>query len=288
MLRKLMKHEFKATGRFFLPAFAVFAAMLVLERLSILFLLRHVGEQNFFGVLSSIVVNTLSALTIVGLIALLAAPVIYGIVRFYRNMLCDEGYLSFTLPVTASQHLWSKMLVSCIWQVATVLVVGLCGVLYFMSVDYEQVAEFFSQLGYLLGMAGEAGGFWGILLLVLLVLAVLSQLPTSYLSLYSAMSIGQCVNKHKMLASIGVYMACNVAVTTLIQVIASAVAFMSLNWIDEIDAFFSNPALFSDTTVLAFQLVSVFIGAMILFNVLLALGYFMLSRHFLTKKLNLA
>ena len=51
--------------------------------------------------------------------------------RFYKNLLGDEGYLMFTLPVTVSQHIWSKVIVatvmSIIATVAAVLSIGIIG-----------------------------------------------------------------------------------------------------------------------------------------------------------------
>ena len=41
------------------------------------------------------------------------------IYRFYKNLMTDEGYLMFTLPVTTGQLIWSKMIVSAVWLLAT-------------------------------------------------------------------------------------------------------------------------------------------------------------------------
>lgn len=37
------------------------------------------------------------------------------VVRFRNNLMTDEGYLMFTLPVSVHQLLWSKLLVSMLW-----------------------------------------------------------------------------------------------------------------------------------------------------------------------------
>ena len=47
-----------------------------------------------------------AALLIVGLSVL---SVVVVVVRFYQNLISDEGYLSFTLPVTAAQHIAAKL-----------------------------------------------------------------------------------------------------------------------------------------------------------------------------------
>lgn len=282
MLKKLIKHEFKATGRFFLPAFGVFAAMLVLQRLSMHFLVNETGKDTIFGILASFFVNMVSTITVVGLIALLVAPLVYAVVRFYRNMLCDEGYLSFTLPVTTAQHLWSKTLAASVWQLVTMLVVALGGILYFLSVDSAEVKAFFYQLGEFFSIMYADGGGWSILLAVLVVLTILSQHPATFLTVYSAMSIGQCANKNKMLASVGVYAAYNIATTIFIQVIAVIVSVCVFQWNGPISAYFSAQP------TAAMQIACIVAAALLLLNVLMIVLHFLLGRHFLTKKLNLA
>ena len=48
---------------------------------------------------------------------------IIGIVRFYKNLFTGEGYLSFTLPVTPGQQLFTKALVSFLFSVITIIVI---------------------------------------------------------------------------------------------------------------------------------------------------------------------
>ena len=42
--------------------------------------------------------------------------------RFYKNVLGDEGYLTLTLPVNVHEILWSKLIVSFVWFLATGLI----------------------------------------------------------------------------------------------------------------------------------------------------------------------
>ena len=48
-----------------------------------------------------------------------------AVVRFYKNMVSDEGYLTFTLPAKVEQLVLSKFLVAVCWQITTMLLVAL-------------------------------------------------------------------------------------------------------------------------------------------------------------------
>lgn len=284
MLKKLVKHEYKATARFFLPTYGGFALLLLVQRLSLLWASTMRHDQSFLGQLARIVMNLFSFASVLALIALLLCPMIYGITRFYKNMLSDEGYLSFTLPVTVGQHLISKLLVMLSWQILTFFVAAGCGVLYFLSVHPQDVQEMFSDLGFVFQTILDVKG-WGVLVVVLLVLAVLSQITENIMRLYNAMSIGQYSSSHKLLASVAVYIAHNMLLGLLVQIPAT---------IYLIGSQFSTPMTTlvlnssSSLPVKSCQMLCLFLAGGIVANVVLSTVYFFISRYFLTKKLNLA
>lgn len=123
MLRKLMKHEFRATSRTMLPMFAAVFALSLLMALVV----------RFWENADSKILNVLSVLIAMGYgIALGAAFVVVMVLmiqRFRNNLLQDEGYVMFTLPVNTHQLIWSKIIVSCVWFFATMVVVVLSGLL---------------------------------------------------------------------------------------------------------------------------------------------------------------
>ena len=289
MLKKLIKHEFKATSRFFLPAYGIFAAILVMERISMMLANSLAENDGFIGVMSRFFVGVVSFLSVLGVIAMLVSPIIYSIMRFYKNMLCDEGYLSFTLPVTVSQHLVSKLIVSCVWMIANIFVAVVLGVIFFITVDPTEVGRLFSQFTELLTTFFEYAGGWLFIAGIMLILAMLFQLITNYLSFYSAMSIGQCANKNKFLVSAGVYIAFNIAISTIIQTVVIAMSMvMSKVGFDKINQFFEQINITANAGVATCQVMSVVFAGTIVLNILLSVMYFIISKHFLTKKLNLA
>lgn len=93
MLGKLIKHEFRATGRLMAPLFGAMLLLAVFVRVSDL-ILSAADVPVFFEALNSL-------LLIVYVLAILSVTVfstVLMIKRFHQNFLTDEGYLMFTLP----------------------------------------------------------------------------------------------------------------------------------------------------------------------------------------------
>ena len=175
MINKLIKNEFKATARIFLGIYIVFVSLLTVERLSILgsTYLHNIG--GIISTISSFFVSFTTILSVVGTIALLISPTIYSIYRFYKNLLCDEGYLSFTLPVTPSQHILSKLIVASIWTIASFVVGGIGGTLFALSVDSGLVSDLFNRLVDIIGIMYNKAGMWFVLAVVAFCLAVFAR-----------------------------------------------------------------------------------------------------------------
>ena len=103
MLAKLIKHEFKATARIFLPILGTVlvltgAAALTVKLGGILVL---PGGTGWGGPVLGLASGLLCLLTFIAMMAMMTAAVVVTIQRFYKNLLGDEGYLMFTLPVTS-------------------------------------------------------------------------------------------------------------------------------------------------------------------------------------------
>lgn len=289
MLKKLMKHEFRATRRFFLPAYVIFAVLLVVERLSLLAMPAVEKSDGILGAMVGVTMTLITAITVIGLIVLMAAPVIYNIIRFYRNMLGDEGYLTFTLPVSTGQLIGSKLLTAVVWEILTGIVVILCGGAFLATLDVQSTREFFEMAGKVWNEVWCAVGGWTIVLVVVILFAMFSQLFVQMLTLYTSMSIGQCAGKHRLLASAGCYVGINCITSWLLQIPMSILTVAMgneqlIDWLDQI----LTEALNTSNYVFFSQIMVVILLIAILGNALLGTVHYFLSRYFLTKKLNLA
>lgn len=112
MLGKLLKYEFKATGRTFVP---LYIAIILVSFLVGIFFDFNSGDQLIFNIILILVLGAL--FTALGVLTLLVI-----IQRFNKNLLGDEGYLMFTLPVTAKKIISSKVIVSVVWFLSSFIV----------------------------------------------------------------------------------------------------------------------------------------------------------------------
>ena len=148
MLRKLLKHEFRATGRIMLPVIGILLATSVAANLSMRYLLDN---DAWFLSMLGILLLTAFGFAIGGVFIV---SFILMIQRFYKNLLQDEGYVMLTLPVSIHQHIWSKLIVSSVWFIVTALAVILaCCITAF---DLTVVKEILRGMGELFQEIGRA------------------------------------------------------------------------------------------------------------------------------------
>ncbi|MBQ8999004.1 MAG: ABC transporter permease, partial [Clostridium sp.] len=109
MLGKLLKYEVKATAMTF--------GLLYLAIIGFAICNKVFGSFQFNW--GAVITGTV----LVGLfVALGVVTIVVVVQRFKRNLLGDEGYLMFTLPVKAGSLITSKLLVTIMWTVASCIV----------------------------------------------------------------------------------------------------------------------------------------------------------------------
>ncbi len=204
MLSKLLKHEFRATGRIMLPVYGAVLLLAVLANVS-LRVMDHV-TGSFLTLLLGLIVVAF----IFGIIAAAIMTAVLMIKRFYTNYLKDEGYLMHTLPVSVHDLVWSKMIVSVVWFAVTFLVIWLVILLTALIQTGTSLAQFFAgfpswaEIKAFMEQAGiRMGDLWQIGFEALLCVIV-GGLFTC-LHFYAAMSLGHMFSKDKILLSIVFY-----------------------------------------------------------------------------------
>ena len=135
MLRKLLKYEIKDTARF-IPFFYLIAVLFAVMAL----IAKQIGI-DWFKVTSSIV------LILVGISIVIITFVII-VIRFYKNLYTNEGYLMFTLPVKPQKLLASKTIVAFSWIIISFIVsIGsVCVSLFCLGVDYSEFEKIINEL----------------------------------------------------------------------------------------------------------------------------------------------
>ena len=194
MLVKLMKHEFRATGRVMLPLYLALMIVAVGANLSVNVLLD--SDLNILRMLGGL----LMFVFFVGIMGVCIMSIILMVQRFQKNLLSDEGYLMFTLPVNVHQQVWSKMLVSAVWFAATFLAVCLAGWLFVYHVGY--LRELLGDIADLFRiMTGYELGSFSAIFLECMVLAFVGCCALC-LQFYAAMAVGYSFPNHKALLSV--------------------------------------------------------------------------------------
>lgn len=287
-MKNLLKNEFKATSRVFLGSYIIFIFMTIIERISLLTVHYFHTTTGFLGHFFNILCDFITALTLIIIIAMLLVPMIYGILRFYKNLLGDEGYLSFTLPVTVSQHIISKLIVICTWTIATLFLVFVISNLFAISFNTNSYLLAVDQIIELFSIGYQQAGFWFILVILLIGLTTLFIPIYQNLNYYCAMSIGQCSNKHKFTLSVVIYFGINFILTITTQLLSIMfIFFITTKYENEVNNFLIPNATLNNTAIFC-KGISCLLLINIVYYFVLSLIFFFVTKHFLTKKLNLA
>ncbi|MDY2882507.1 MAG: ABC transporter permease, partial [Romboutsia timonensis] len=180
MLGKLLKYELKATSRVFIPLYIAILVVSIVNGLSL-----NLEILNIQG-LATIVLMCL-------FISLFVITIVVTIQRFNKNLLKDEGYLMFTLPVSSKHLVLSKYLTSLIWTFLSFIVAFLSFTIIFMIPTYKYfdfsyfINEFnllFSNISNILGTT-ILSEFFKIVLLIIISYTIF------IFNVYLSLSIGQ-------------------------------------------------------------------------------------------------
>lgn len=192
MLGRLLKYEIKSTARIYLPLYLLLFLTAVLNKVFI-----SINSENL-GI--PMVISMTAYVSII--VAIVVITLVVTIQRFYKNLLTDEGYLMFTLPVSIDANILSKMLVAVLWNFTSMVVSFFSILVLAADRDFvEAIVRSWNEMwAYLAGMDSAVYFviFQGIVLFLL-------SLVVGILNLYVAMAIGHLVQKHRVAGSLGAF-----------------------------------------------------------------------------------
>lgn len=143
MLGKLIKYEFKATSRYFVPIFIAMILVFFINSLLVYANLNYV-EVN------EVVVGIMIALTFGVIIALSIIGIYVSAKRFAQGVFGDEGYLTNTLPVKTHEIIISKTVVMFLFGLFSFIVmvvsIGMVCVAMYSSLPPEGIKSFWDSL----------------------------------------------------------------------------------------------------------------------------------------------
>lgn len=215
MLGNLLKYELKATGRIILPFFGGLLGITFLFRLFSVF-----DTGPALREFSYIVEGLAITIFVVLIISTFVVNFIVMLMRFYKNLFSDEGYLMNTLPVSPAANIWAKAFSSAIWTLASVAVASLTGFIFFFG-DYlfdigDALGEFWTAFQYeILPYITAADSAWIGIILTELIIMILIGLVSSPMLCYMCITLGQRFSRHKVLGAFGVYLIVSFLVQTV-------------------------------------------------------------------------
>lgn len=266
MLGKLLKYELKGTARLFFPLYGALLIFAFINRL-LLGISNTNGIEEIQGIPGAIGM-TLFMMTIA---AIFAMTFVVMVQRFYKNLLGDEGYLMFTLPVKPWQHILTKMIVSIIWLIISGIVTIIS--VFVMIANMELLWRISHGLKEFIMIFNEKLGIDGYAFGVEMILLVLIGMAGGVLMVYLSLAIGHLVSRHKLLASIGAFVG--------IQTVANA-AGMVLS--DIISKVFDFETLSLESSI---GTLHGLIWVLIIFSLVFCGIYFFITNYILKRKLNL-
>ena len=263
MFAKLLKHEWKSSSRILgilsLAALGVGILGAVLLRIITTMELRPDASDALMMVLS--IALFFLFLT---LIAYVAATEIILLYRFYKSKFTDEGYLTFTLPVSSHQIFLSSFLNIAAWMLISLLVTifSICLII-LAGIDWSQVGssvtsdiEYFYSDIYSVESAAE------------ILLNILSRVVSFFSGIVTPMACltagAVIAKKHKILMAFGLGYGVSM-VSGMVSGVLSALSMLSVQ---------EYSLTFTYLVEIGTQLI-------------LAVGGYFLSTYLMSKKLNL-
>lgn len=186
MLGKLIKYDVKAMGKIIVPFWIVL--LIAGWFLSIRLRFGDVTSSNTLDVIAILV-------CVMVVTAVFVMTVVIIIQRFWKGLLKEEGYLMFTLPVSARSLILSKMLSALLISLGTIAVLIL---MFLPLVFIQNVHVSWKVLLNALDINVWKSLGYGIAL-------GLAELVSSIYHMYASMALGQLSNRNRFALSVARY-----------------------------------------------------------------------------------
>ena len=283
MLKKLFKHEFNDFTK--IIRFAWFALLGVSVITSISFLAyQSLGNQSDYynptlaTSLSRIFFGSTITLFGLAIVTVFILTEVMFVVRFYRSMLSSEGYLTHSLPFRADQMMNIKLITGVLVFLLDILITGaaICIVFLPSMIANSSIVTVWNDFWALVeAIFNGLGVGYTIILIIEGIIILLVSLLGIILYPVMCMSIGQRF-KNRIIMSVVFYIGINWALEFIgtIAAITFSIAFV---YTDTLPFINDNVGLTLTVWGAVALLVSCGISA----------AYYFISKHMLTKKLNL-
>jgi hypothetical protein len=294
MLGKLIKHDFKSLSRVLFPTQLAVLGATVIATIGFAINMRgnfNSAVENGSMQLIRFLFGSISVLMLIAIVAASFLVMFIIFERFYKSFMCSEGYLTFTLPVTTTELLWSKLITAMIWSFISGIVIIICMNIFVLFgtgnsgiVNTEVYRQLITMKREIISTLG------GKLVLPTIEFILLMIISTAYkiLQVYLALIIGGIVSqKHKILAGIGFYFVISIVVSVLSSIMQFCLLGSARSMESSITGITGSIANGAEIFDKVFSAAQPFIISYFVFMIVIAAAFFLLSRYFLTNKLNL-
>ena len=263
MLGKLLKYELKAKKGVFLGTY-IMALLAILLSFGVNVIIDVAGKNVFLTTLDGI----FTMFSVLLIIAMFAIIMVMSVVRYYENLVKDEGYLMHTLPVKPYYLHLVKIISPVIWLLGALViaVIALFAVTYNPKAVFDALKFVVEQLG--------------IEFIIYMAWALLFGFACSLSMFYACINLGSLSNSNKGLMSFVAYIVIymiNQVVSSIGLVIALLIVFAGSGNMWE--------ALNSD--VIPDNYFSVVFTTSFIISLILTVGYELISAYILKNKVNL-
>lgn len=268
MVGKLFKYEAKYYLRLLIPFGIIVLASALFTRILFEFRIDHIAYDVIYG--SSQLLFGVSIAVCFGAVTVLS------VTRFYKNLYGSEGYLSFTLPVTTSQHIWTKLLASITFYVSAIII-ALAG-LFIVTVG-EVLVEFVKAGNYLIAQIVKSGGIGLLFFFFELLILVFTAVIFETMLFYTCISLGQTAKKNRVFMAFVYYFIYYVITQVIGTVVIIIISILSVSGLIE-----GIGEYIVRNIDWIMHVVSI---AAIIINLGISAIFFIINRHIMIKKLNL-
>ena len=284
MLKKLCKYEFRSIGRTLIPIYIAVIAVSIITSFTMGINIEYNrnynnildGGVNLVYQLQGIFTVVMSLAYFAVMVALFVLTFVIILQRFYKGLLCDEGYLMFTLPVKPWQLITSKGITAFVISILSGIVS--CISIFIMMIGVAEdrwtlLAQMFSFKNWSMFFIrlNEVVPMWGIYLFEFIILVIVSSLASLY-QVYASMAIGHLAKKNRILMSVVAYIVISMILSFIggIFGVFSAFTMQNLIYINAGEAFLHALLIFS-----------------IIISIIECVVFFVITERILSKKLNL-
>lgn len=288
MIKKLCKYEFRSIGRTLIPIYIAVIAVSIITAISIAMNVNYANinyssnsvqwaiEMNVPYKLQQVFTFVMSLTYFAVMVALFVLTFVIILQRFYKGLLCDEGYLMFTLPVKPWQLITSKGITAFVISILSGIVS--CISIFIMMIGVAEdrwtlLAQMFSFKNWSMFFIrlNEVVPMWGIYLFEFIILVIVSSLASLY-QVYASMAIGHLAKKNRILMSVVAYIVISMILSFIggIFGVFSAFTMQNLIYINAGEAFLHALLIFS-----------------IIISIIECVVFFVITERILSKKLNL-